>query len=296
MYKNGNDTTKEEVSDLKKTVFDFLMITIGAFLLALSLNLFLIPNKISSGGISSVGTILFYLYKIPLSVTNLALNAVLFLFGYRFLGKTAIIKTIIGIFLLSLFLELTNGFSGISNDLTLASLFGGAVMGLGIGLVVRYGASTGGSDFAGMVLHRILPHISVATHIMIIDSVIVLIAGVIFRDIAIMLYSFLTLVVSTKVILFVLGFGDVARAIVIISRKNEVISKAILSEFSRGVTGIHSRGMYSQNEQMVLLCVVAPKELPKVVRRVRELDRGAFLIINDSRAVLGEGFKQDEMY
>lgn len=281
---------------MKKKVFDFWMITIGALLLALSLNLFLIPNKISSGGISSVGTILYYLYEIPLSITNLVLNAVLFLFGFRFLGKSTILKTIVGIFLLSFFLELTGKISAVTNDLALAAVFGGAVMGLGIGLVVRYGASTGGSDFAGMVLHRLMPHISVATHIMLIDSVIVLVAGLVFRDAAIMLYSFLTLFVSSNVILFVLSFGDVARAIIIISEQNALISKAILEEFSRGVTGLYSRGMYSQAEQLVLLCVVAPKELPKIVRRVRELDPCAFLIINDSRTVLGEGFKQDEIY
>ena len=269
---------------------DYGTIVFGAFLLALSLNLFLIPNKLSCGGVSSVGMVLFYLYRIPMSLTNIFSNLILFFFGYRYIGKSSVFKTIFGIALLSIFLEATAGWQFITTDPLIASFFGGALMGLGLGLVIRCGASTGGSDFAGIVLHRMLPHVSVATLILLIDGVIVVLTGMIFGDVLISFYSFLTLFVSSKVTLFVLSFGNVAREIMIISERHIEVANAIMSEFNRGTTGIYSRGMYSEKDRLMLLCIVTPKELPQVVRLVRGLDPNSFVVISDSRTVLGEGF------
>ncbi|MBE6915393.1 MAG: YitT family protein [Ruminococcaceae bacterium] len=284
--------TRKTVGDiLKEKIYDYVISVLGVFLLALSLNLFLIPNKLSCGGVSSVGIMLQYLYQIPISLTNIVLNLILFLLGYRFIGKSSVIKTALGILLLSLFLEFTATWNSISNDRLIVSVFGGALMGLGIGLVIRCGASTGGSDFAGMILHRFLPHISIATLIMLIDGVIVILTGIVFGDVLITFYSLLALFVSAKVSLFVLSFGNVAREVLVVTAQHLEISQAIMRSFNRGTTGIYSRGMYSMEDRVMLLCVVTPKELPQVVRLVRELDPNSFVVISDSRTVLGEGFK-----
>lgn len=283
--------TAKTAGDFLKKIYDYGVIILGVFLLALSLNLFLIPNKLSCGGVSSIGTVLLYLYQIPISFTNIVLNLILFLLGFRYIGKSSVFKTALGILLLSFFLELTGTWRMVTNDRLIVSVFGGALMGLGIGLIIRCGASTGGSDFAGMILHRFLPHISIATIIMLIDSGIVILTGCVFGDVLITFYSLLTLFVSAQVTLFVLSFGNIAREVLIVTEKPIEVSEAIMHDFGRGVTGLYSRGMYSKQDRVMLLCVVIPKELPQVIRLIRVLDQNSFVIIGDARTVLGEGFQ-----
>ncbi len=275
---------------MRKHLYDVFLITFGVFVVSLSLNLLLIPNKLSCGGISSVGTVLFYLYRIPLSLTNIAANFLLFLLGYKYIGKRAVVKTVLGILLFSLFLELTKNIGAILGDKMLVSVFGGALMGVGIGLVIRSGASTGGSDFAGMILHRALPHISVATIILMIDGLVVVLTGIVFGDASIMLYSLVVLFIASKATLFVLNFGNFTREILVVCEHPNAVACEIMHEFHRGVTGVYSRGMYGNEDRMMLLCVVTPKEVPIIVRMIRDLDPKAFVVVRDTRTVLGEGF------
>ena len=178
----------------------------------------------------------------------------------------------------------------------IATVIGGAVMGLGVGLVVRPGASTGGSDFASLIVKRFLPHIPLATIIVVIDCTIAVIAGVVFQSFTITFYSILALVVSSKVTDVVVTWGDSARTVYVFSEKAEQISRFVMEYFDRGVTGVCCKGMYSGKDRLMLLCVVTPKELPYLVRKVREVDRRAFIIINNSTEVLGEGFKLRSSY
>ncbi len=276
---------------MKKTLYDALLVAFGVLIVSLSLNLLLIPNKLSCGGVSSVGTVLLYLYKIPLSITNIAANLLLFLLGYKYIGKSAVVKTVSGILLFSIFLELTQNIGTVTNDKMIVSVFGGALMGIGIGFVIRSGASTGGSDFAGMILHRFMPHISVATIILLIDALIVILTGVVFGDISIMLYSLVVLFVASKTTLFVLNFGNFTREILVVSEHPSAVACAIMHEFHRGVTGVYGRGMYGEKDRMMLLSIVTPKEVPVIVRMIRDLDPKAFVVVRDTRTVLGEGFK-----
>ena len=156
----------------KKIAVDYLYIAIGSFILAFGINYFLVPMKISTGGVSGIGTVLYYFFSIPLSVTTLVINAVLFVCGYRLLRKSAIVKTLAGILFLSLFLEITARFGEYTEDMLIASIFGGILVGAGVGLTVLRGASTGGSDFAALMIHKLVPHISIATIIMIIDGIV----------------------------------------------------------------------------------------------------------------------------
>ncbi|MBQ2613914.1 MAG: YitT family protein [Clostridia bacterium] len=276
----------------KSLIEDALLIPAGCLSLALGLNLFLVPIKLSPGGVSTLGTIFLYLFHVPLSVTNLALNAVLFLLGYRYLGKASSVKTLAGILLLSLFLQLTSHIPPFTEDVLLATILGGLLAGFGIGLVVRQEGSTGGSDLVSLLLHRFFPHISVSTFFLVIDCVIIALAGIVFSSLAVAFYSSLSLYIAAKVADFILTMGNLAKSIYIISPKGEEISEVIMERFARGVTGIYSKGMYSGSSGMMLLCVVSPKELPSVVHTVRNLDPNAFLIISDAREVMGEGFRK----
>ncbi|MBO5909253.1 MAG: YitT family protein [Clostridia bacterium] len=278
---------------LKKIIKEYLSVAIGAFLLAAGINMFLLPLQLSSGGIGTIGTVLLYIFKIPLSVTSLVLNAVLFIFGYRLLGRDAIIKTAAGILFLSLFLEISKYLPTFKEDMFFASVCGGVLVGIGIGIVVRVGGSTGGSDFAGIMMKRLVPHISVATFILIIDFVIIVISGFVFKSYAVTFYSALAMFISAKVADAILDMGDVAKSLFIITEKSDEVKAVVLEKYKRGVTEIYSKGAYSGEERMMLLCAVSPKEAPLVVKTVKSVDEKAFIIISDARKILGQGFKEE---
>ncbi len=281
--------------NLKQIFKDYFLIALGSLILAIGINMFLVPCKISSGGISSIGTVLLYKLNIPMSVTNIAFNAVLFILGYKYVGKSSVVKTIAGIVFLSAFLQLSlyiPQIPGLKDDMFIATIIGGAIVGVGVGLVVRVEASTGGSDFAALIIKKFLPHISLATLILIIDSMIIIFAGIMFRDYMITLYSAIAMFIASKATDAIVEMGDAAKAIYIMSPKNEKIAQMVMNDFERGVTGVYSKGLYSGSDNMMLLCVVSPKQLPKLVHNVKKIDEDAFVIINDSREVIGEGFKE----
>lgn len=277
--------------DLRTVLWDYLQITLGCAILAVGLHLFLVPNRISSGGVSTLATVFFYLFDIPLSVTTLVLNALLLVLGYRYLGRSAVIKTVVGVVVLAGFLELTTLLPVYTEDVLMATLGGGVLVGVGVGLVIRRDASTGGSDFAALVLKRFFPHLSTARLILIIDCIIIAVSGVVFRSLTVTLYSLVAMFLCSKVADLILEHGTAAKSVYILSSKTDEIAALVLRDFSRGVTGIYSRGVYTEQDRMMLLCVVSPKELPRLMRAVRALDRTAFAIITDVREVVGEGFR-----
>ncbi|MBO5453209.1 MAG: YitT family protein [Clostridia bacterium] len=276
---------------IKKYGRDYFLIILGSFVVALGINLFLLPCKISTGGVSGIATVVYYFFNVPLSVTTLIINVFLFLFGYKTLPKAAIVKTVAGIVFLSLFLEITD-FHIQSDDLFLASVFGGVLVGLGVGLTVMVDASTGGSDFAAIMINRLVPHLSVANIIMFIDCGIIAFSAVVFKNYTLMLYSAVSLYIASKVTNFVLVRGDFAKSVYIISKNSSLISKEIINGMSRGVTGIYSKGLYNNSDNMMLMCVVRSRELPVLMDKIRAIDKNAFTVISEVREVHGEGFKQ----
>ena len=275
-----------------KTVKSYIFIAIGAFLLAAGLNMFLVPCKISSGGVSSIGTIFLHKFNIPMSVTNIFFNAVLFVLGYKYVGKNSVLKTIAGIVFLSAFLEVTKYLPTFEEDIFISTVIGGALVGIGVGFVVKVEASTGGSDFAGLILKKFFPHIPIATLILLIDGAIIIVAGIVFKSYMITFYSAIAMIIASKVTDSIMTMGDAAKSVYIMSSENDKISKMIMNAFERGVTGVYSKGIYTGQDNMMLLCVVSPKQLPRLVNKVKEIDKDAFIIVNEVREVLGEGFKE----
>ncbi len=279
-------------SKVKEIAKDFAYLIVGCFILAVSISVFLAPNKISAGGVSSVGTVLLHLFGIKMSVSNLFFNAILFFFGYKSLGKYACVQTAVGTVVLSLFLEITSHFPVYGENLLIAVLSGGVLMGIGIGFIVKRGGSTGGSDFAGLILKKIFPHISIAKLIMVIDCAIVILSGVVFKSYTVTVYSIVALFISSVVTDKLLTVGDSAKMIQILSPKAEEIADRVMKEYERGVTGVFCRGMYSKSDSLMLMCVVTPKELPMYMNIIREIDKSAFVVIDNIREVIGEGFKE----
>lgn len=275
---------------MKKRILDYIFIAIGSMIMAFAINFFLAPFKISTGGISGVSTVLLHLFKFPLSLTTLFFNGILFFFGFRILPKEAIPKSIAGILLLSLFLEIFESFVFGEGDLLLGAIFGGILVGVGVGLVVMRDGSTGGSDFAALILNRLIPHVGIATFILIIDTAVILLSGIVFRNFSIMLYSVISLYISTKVTDFLLIRGDFAKSVTVISPAAEQIATEIMEKMERGVTGFYTHGFYTKCDGKSLVCIVRSREVTTVLGIVEKHDRSAFTYITDVRKVRGEGF------
>ncbi len=276
---------------VKIIIIDYLFVIVGTFLLALGMNSFLVPVQLSSGGVGTIGTIFYHLFNIPLSVTTLVLNIVLFALGFRFLNKGALIKTAFGILLFSGFLELVRLLPAFNEDLLVCVICGGVLVGIGVGLVIRADGSTGGSDFLGLIIKRFMPHIPVGTVILVIDCIIIGVSGIVFRSYVVTFYSIIALYISARLTNFITVIGNEAKSIYIISNNIGRIKAVILEKFQRGATEIYSRGAYSGKEGQMLFCVVSPKEAPRLVKEIKAIDKNAFIIIFDAREVLGEGFK-----
>lgn len=277
---------------MRKKIMDYFVIALGTFILAFSINFFLVPVKISIGGVSGVATVLYHMFRIPVWATTLFANLVLFAFGFKTLKKSTIAKNLTGIVFLSLFLRVTENFGGYRDDMLICAVFGGILVGLGVGLTILRDGSTGGTDFAALMLNRVFRHISVATFVLLIDTGVILASGFAFEDVTIMFYSVISLYISSKVMDFILVRGDFAKSVYIISEKNEEIARFVMSDMVRGVTGIYSKGCYSGKDQMILLCIVKSKEVQQVLNKVKEFDDNAFVIISDVREVRGDGFKE----
>jgi uncharacterized membrane-anchored protein YitT (DUF2179 family) len=275
----------------KKYLRDYLIIIFGAAVLGAVLNVLLVPMKISGGGFGTIATILYHLFSVQLSVSNLVLNVALLAFSLKILGRAAFLKTVVGTLSLSLFLELTKKIPIPQNlDFIMVAVIGGVIVGIGLGLVIRVGGSTGGTDLLGVIIRRFLPHLPIGVIIFSLDCVIICISGIVFRSIEVTFYSALVMFIGSKVCDFVMNMGRASKSLYVISAKHEDIKKMILGKYNRGVTELFSRGGYSGEEGITLLCAVSPKEVPKIVRAIKEVDSKAFIIINDAREVLGEGF------
>ena len=287
---------------------DYLCIIIGAFTAAAGINIFIVPYKIAPGGVSGIAMVIYYLSgeRFPVGVTMLVFNIPLFILGYRFIGKKFILKTFFGTILLSTVIDTTKSIGiylvdrfllnpqaeGYNPDILLYSMFGGFLLGVGLGLVLWSGATTGGTDLAARIVNQFVPSLTMGQTLLLIDFGVILFAAVTFQSFQLALYAIVALYISSKVIDVILEGVGFAKALFIISDMPEAIAPRIMKELDRGVTALKGIGMYTGIEKQVLLCVVHRGQLIRLKTIVHEIDEKAFIILTDIREVLGEGFKR----
>lgn len=287
------------------TLKSYLLITFGAVITALAINIFLVPYKIAPGGLSGLATVLYYLTngKLSIGITMLAINVPLFLMGYKFIGRKFFIRTLYGTVILSVIIDATekyigniaqklllNGTSSVAPDILLYSIIGGFLSGIGLGIVLKMDATTGGTELAAKLLNRLFHSLTIGQMLLAIDAIIIMFAIIVFNSILIGLYSLVSLFITIKVIDAIVEGVDYARAIFIISEKQDEISRRLLVELDRGVTELKGKGVYSGKDKNVLLCVAARTQVQQLKEIVHEIDKNAFMILTDVREVLGEGF------
>ena len=277
-----------------KALPDYTMIAVGCIVMAMGMNLFMIPNKIAAGGLSGIGIVLFHLFNFPVGISVLIMNIPLFLISWRLLGASFGVKTLFATLALSLAIDLTAFLPALTDDLFLATLFGGAIVGLGLGLIFRKDTTTGGTDLLARIVHKIIPYLSVAQLLLFIDAVVVLLAAFVFRQYNLALYASVSLFITARVIDYTVIGVDYTKTAYVISRQSDRISKRILEELNRGVTELKGRGMYTGMDRPVLMCVLKSRDIPHMKRIVQEEDSEAFMFISDAREVLGEGFSYEQ--
>ena len=274
----------------REFITGYLQILAGCLLGAAAYPAFLIPNNIAPGGLTGVATILNYLFHWPVGTVSLLLNVPLFIIGYRSMGKIFAFRSLIATALFSLLIDVLP-IRPVSEDPLLGTLFGGVVLGAGLGLILRGGATTGGTDMIARMVHRRLPFISVGMFLFAIDCLVVLGAAVaIGTEQA--LYAFINIYVCSKVIdAVMMGFGG-NKACFIMSARWEAVTARLMKEVGRGVTHLEARGAYTGKQQPVVLCVAARQEIMLVKRIVQEEDEKAFMFITEAHEALGEGFSR----
>ncbi len=270
---------------------DYALVVMGAALVALSADLFLIPNQVVSGGVVGVATILHYTLGTPVGLMNLLLNLPLFLIGMRWAGGLRFaLRTGLAVVVMSLALDLMVPYlpEGPSDPL-LYTLYGGLLDGLGMGLVFRAGGTTGGTDILARLLQR-FSSLNLGVLLLAINVAILGTATVVF-GLEPALYALIVAFVSSRVIDLLQGGFSHARAALIISNKSGIIRLRLMQELDRGVTTLQGQGGYTSAQREVLYCVVTRSEVTRLKRLVHEADPRAFVVISQAQEVLGEGFK-----
>ena len=285
---------------LKKRVYEYSLIVIGAFILAVGYVFFINPYNIVPGGVYGIGIVVHHLVPaIPVGTFGLAVNIPLTLLGIRILGPKFGIKTVLGMVLASVFMDsLTFIINkedplGLANDLLLSSIFGAILIGLGLGLIFRSRATSGGSDIIAMIFAK-YSSLPVGQLLIIVDSVIVLLGLVIFRDWKIPLYSWLVIYITGQVIDIVLKGFSYDNALMIVSEKHEEIKEKILVGLERGGTYLKGEGMFTGEQKNVIFVVVSRRELTILKNWINQIDKNAFVTVIDTREILGDGFRQHE--
>lgn len=291
----------------RTSIRPYLLIGLGCMVMTMAMNIFLIPFKLAPGGVSGLATVIYYIIDgvIPVGTLMLIFNIPLFLTGYKSRGRSFLMRSLFGTVALSVFIDLTAPFteklvtdylirfdeSMAVPDLLLNGLIGGLIMGIGLGMVLKENATTGGTDLAASLLRKFFPRFTLGEWLLILDGCVILFATLAFRSVKLGLYAAISLYISSKTIdAYVEGF-HFAKSLMIISEHSEEIARRLMADVDRGVTGLKGMGMYSRQDKTVLLCVVRKQEISIVKSIVKECDPKAFVLLSDVREVLGEGFE-----
>jgi len=269
--------------------WNIVQVMLGSCLLAISFNLFLLPNGIASGGVAGVSVLVERIAGIQPAVTQWVLNIPLFLAAIMVLGKKFGAKSILGSIVFPLFVLLTSHIPAPTNTPILAAIYGGIGVGLGLAIVFRGGGSTGGLDLASQMLHK-LTGIPYNLAVVCFDGAVIIGTAIIISP-EIALYALISLFVTSKTIDFVQNGLQLSKVAFIISDRSEELQSLILNDLDRGLTKLKGEGGYTGHARNVIMVVVSQHEVARLKKTVAKHDPNAFVIISNTAEVLGEGFK-----
>lgn len=272
----------------REQMLAWLQIVLGCVIGAAAYPTFLDPGKIAPGGLTGVAMILKHLWGWDIGITSLILNIPLFIVGYKAMGRLFAFRSLVATILFSLMIDLLP-LKAIPVEPILGTLYGGLLLGVGLGFILRGGATTGGTDMAARMVHKYLPFLSVGMFLFLIDCIVV-VAAWIFIGSSEALYALICIFISGKAVdMVMLGLSS-NKACFVITSEWERVSQRLMTEMDRGVTQLSARGAYSGAERPVVLCVLPPQEVSRLKAIVRQEDEKAFMFITEAHEALGEGF------
>ena len=283
----------KDFPNLRSGAVNALLILVGCAIMGLAYAMFLIPHHFVPGGISGIAIIANYFAGLPVGAIIIVLNVPIFLLGLRTMGKKYVLNSLAGMVVSSVFIDIFHEVLKVpsaTDNTVLASIYGGIMLGVGLGIVFRGRASTGGSDIIGMIVSK-YTGMSLGFGIMVTDFLVISASGLAFGNLEAPLYGYIVLFLSTKVIDMILEGWSYSKLVMITSTRTEEISDFILRGLDRSGTALRSRSLYLNREGELLLTVIHRKQLADLRTFVKKTDPEAFVIINDTYDVLGKGFK-----
>ena len=283
-----------EISKKRIKIFftEIIETIVGAIIMAIATSLILLPNQLSSGGFAGIATIFYYFLNIPMGTTILSINIPLFIFAAYKLGKGFVIRSFIGTVTFSFSIDILDRLQPLTQDRFLACIYGGIIIGLGTAIILKANSSTGGSDLISMLVKKYNPNIRTGNVIIIVDVIIVGLNVLLFKEIEIGLYSAIAIYLMGKMIDIIFEGIYFTKLLIIISNRNEEIAEVIGEKIGRGTTGLYGKGMYKDEQKLVLLCAASRGDVVRVKQTAKKIDPESFIIIANAREVVGLGFKK----
>lgn len=283
-----------EISKKRIKIFftEIIETIVGAIIMAIATSLILLPNQLSSGGFAGIATIFYYFLNIPMGTTILSINIPLFIFAAYKLGKGFVIRSFIGTVTFSFSIDILDKLQPLTQDRFLACIYGGIIIGLGTAIILKANSSTGGSDLISMLVKKYNPNIRTGNVIIIVDVIIVGLNVLLFKEIEIGLYSAIAIYLMGKIIDIIFEGIYFTKLLIIISKRNEEIAEVIGEKIGRGTTGLYGKGMYKDEQKLVLLCAASRGDVVRVKQTAKKIDPESFIIIANAREVVGLGFKK----
>lgn len=276
---------------IKDFFYDTVIFILGGILFSVAVNCFLSRNNILNGGFTGIATILNFLFDLPIGTTVFVMNIPVFVVAFKRLGARFVLRTVWATFITSTLIDIGVFLPVYKNDLLLSSLFGGALVGVSLGIIFIRNATTGGVDIIAKLVQLKNPHISIGRSILFFDAIIVVLGGIVYRNFESMLYASVVIFVSAQVLDYVIFGVSRGAMIMIITEKSDEIRNMIINDFKRGVTVLKGQGGYSGKDKNVLLCACFDNQTQKFIKKIKSADENAFFIVTQSKQILGEGFK-----
>lgn len=288
------DSIKKQLSGKSalSIVVKYLIIVVGSLIFAASFQFFLYPNSIVSGGVTGIAQIINRLTGLPVGVLSIVMNVPLFIIAWRHFGLDFIVSSFVAMTLFSVFVDVFAVLNiAVTDDAMLASIIGGVIKGIGLGMIYYVGSTTGGIDIVVRLARRRYPHINFGTLMLVMDAVIVAAYALIFKIYDSAMYSLICMFVMSKVVDLVLyGLDNSSICYIISAHSEDIVKEITFGELHRGVTLLSGEGAYTHEKRPVVMCVIKRPQIAAIRRLVRTLDPNAFLIVTDAKNVFGKGF------
>jgi uncharacterized membrane-anchored protein YitT (DUF2179 family) len=275
---------------MKEKMKSGILVFVGITLVAIAISMFLVPNKIVNGGASGLATIIYYTIGIKPSISNAIINGILLLFSLICFGKKFVAKTVSSIVGLTLLIEVFSYFPPVTDNVLLASVYGAVLYGMGIGIVLSQGSTTGGTDIMGRLIQHKKPHWKIGKILLGVDFFVIFLSLITFKTTEAVLYGILALFLSTNAIDWLMKSLNISKLAFVITDKGQEISDYLISTSPRGVTLVDATGGYTHEDRQVLICALKESEITEFQRKILAIDEDAFIIYSESQQIVGNGF------